>query len=268
MTTLELRDVNVRAGKTDLVQHIDLSVASGEWVSIIGPNGAGKSTLLRAIVGATSSTGTIQAGGNSVADLSRQERARTLAWVPQNPTIPAGFRVLDYVLLGRSPHRPLLSAERPEDLEITRSVLTKLHLDAFVERDVASLSGGERQRVVIGRALVQQAPIILLDEPTTALDLGHQQYVLSLLDSLRRDGLTVVSTMHDLTLAGHFADQVVLMAEGRIVAQGCAHDVLTEQNLATFYNADVQISYDNDDVIVVPRIRTHSLNSPTMETPL
>jgi len=258
MSSLELRSVSVRAGKTPLISDLDLSVPTGTWVSIIGPNGAGKSTLLRAVVGANPSTGEISVDGNALGSMTGRERGRQIAWVPQNPTIPAGFRVFDYVLLGRAPHRHLLAAERPDDLRITQAVLEDLDLVAFAERDVTSLSGGERQRVVIARALAQQAPVLLLDEPTTALDLGHQQDVLVLLDRLRREGRTVVSTMHDLTLAGHFADELVLMSEGRIVAQGCARDVLTEQNLATHYNADVTIRYEDDDVLVVPRIRPPS----------
>jgi len=253
---IELHGVGVQVKRSTLLHPTDLAVNPGEWVSIIGPNGAGKSTLLRAIVGAAKCSGQILIGGQELRAMKGMARARRLAWVPQNPTIPAGFRVLDYVLLGRTPHRHLLAAERPADLAVVHRVLAELDLNEFADREVASLSGGERQRVIIARALAQEAPILLLDEPTTALDLGHQQEVLLLLDRLRHEGHTIVSTMHDLTLAGQFADRLVLLAEGRIEAEGTAPHVLTEQNLADFYNADVQVTHDNGAVIIVPRIPT------------
>lgn len=251
---IETRGLGVRAGDTTLLHATDLAITGGSWVSIIGPNGAGKSTLLRAMVGAARSNGSVSVNGKDLADMKRTERARTLAWVPQVPIIPPGFRVLDYVLLGRTPHRHPLAAERPRDLEVVHHVLTDLDLEALAGREVASLSGGERQRVIIARALAQEAPVLLLDEPTTALDLGHQQEVLLLLDRLRHEGRTVVSTMHDLTMAGQFADRIILLANGRIVADGIAADVLTEQNLAMHYNANVRVTHDQGAVMVVPRI--------------
>jgi len=252
----------VTIDKATLLHPTDLSVEAGTWLSIIGPNGAGKSTLLRALVGAARSKGTVTVNGVDVASMKRTERARTLAWVPQVPVIPTGFRVIDYVLLGRTPHRHPLAAERPEDLAVVQDVLIDLDLGDFADREVASLSGGERQRVIIARALAQQAPILLLDEPTTALDLGHQQEVLLLLDRLRNHGQTIISTMHDLSLAGHFADRLVLLAAGRVMADGSAADVLTEQNMAEYYNADVTVTHNNGTVTVMPRIapripRTH-----------
>ena len=251
---IQAHGLAVDIGKATLLHPTDLTVEAGTWLSIIGPNGAGKSTLLRALVGATRSAGTVSVHGVDMASMKRTERARTLAWVPQVPVIPTGFRVIDYVLLGRTPHRHPLAAERPEDLAVVHDVLLDLDLGDFAHREVASLSGGERQRVIIARALAQQAPILLLDEPTTALDLGHQQEVLLLLDRLRSQGRTIISTMHDLSLAGQFADRLVLLAQGRVVADGSAADVLTEQNLAEYYNANVTVTHDDGAVIVTPRI--------------
>lgn len=260
--SIELQDLSVSVGDSTLLHPTNLSVPAGQWLSIIGPNGAGKSTLLRALVGGVKSTGTVSIGGKSLRSMKRMERARNLAWVPQTPIIPAGFQVLDYVLLGRTPHRHLLAAERPRDLEVVHQVLTDLDLNELAAREVATLSGGERQRVIIARALSQEAPILLLDEPTTALDLGHQQDVLLLLDRLRDEGRTIVSTMHDLTLAGQFADRLVLLADGAIVADGSAPQVLTEQNLADYYNADVQVTTHNGGVVVVPRMPTQIIPRP------
>jgi len=253
--SVELHGASVRIGKTTLLHPIDLHVPAGQWLSIIGPNGAGKSTLLRALVGAEKSSGQVLVDGVPVSDMSRQQRAQTIAWVPQNPVIPTGFLVNDYVLLGRTPHRHLLAAERTQDFAVVQQVLDDLDLTAFAGREVASLSGGERQRVVIARALAQQAPVLLLDEPTTALDLGHQQDVLLLLNRLRKAGHTIISTMHDLTLAGQFADELVLLSQGQIAAKGASTDVITEENLAQYYNACVQVTYDNGMAIVVPKLQ-------------
>lgn len=264
--SIEAHGLAVTIKKTPLLYPTDLAVEPGEWLSIIGPNGAGKSTLLRALVGAIAAEGEILIDGKPTQSMKRAERARSVAWVPQIPTIPPGFRVLDYVLLGRTPHRHPLAAERPEDLAVVHAVLADLDLSKFADRHVDSLSGGERQRAIIARALAQEAPILLLDEPTTALDLGHQQEVLLLLDRLRKEGRTIVSTMHDLTLAGQFADRLVLLAEGRIVAEGNPTHVLTEKNLADYYHADVRVTNDNGSVVVVPRIRTRH-DTPTRDIP-
>jgi len=254
--TLESHDLSVRVDGTPLLRSTSLAVDAGEWVSIIGPNGAGKSTLLRALVGAVDADGDVLVDGESVRSMKRMERARLMSWVPQIPTIPSAIRVFDYVLLGRTPHRHPLAAERPEDVGAVKNVLRDLDLQHLWDREMDSLSGGERQRAVVARALAQSTPIILLDEPTTALDLGHQQEVLLLLDRLRGDGRTIVTTMHDLTLAGQFADRLVLLAEGEVKAEGGAIEVLTEKNIADHYRADVRITHENGAVLVVPRIRT------------
>jgi iron complex transport system ATP-binding protein len=163
------------------------------------------------------------------------------------------------VLLGRTPHLHPLASPSSHDLQLVREVIADLDLNALASRTVETLSGGERQRTVIGRALAQDAPILLLDEPTTALDLGHQQDVLRLLDRLRADHKrTIITTMHDLTLAGQFADRLILMAEGAIVAEGAAVDVLTEHNISRHYHADVEVTYRRDAVLVVPRINSRS----------
>jgi len=265
---IEMQDLSVKIGNTTLLEPTSLSIKAGSWLSIIGPNGAGKSTLLRAIVGAAPSTGTVAVDGTDTSSMKRTQRAQTFAWVPQTPVIPLGFRVFDYVLLGRTPHRHPLAAERPEDLAVVEDVLLDLDLAPLVDREVSSLSGGERQRVIIARALAQQAPVLLLDEPTTALDLGHQQEVLLLLDRLRDEGRTIVSTMHDLTLAGQFADRLVLLAGGRVVADGATSAVLTEENLATHYQADVRVVRNNGTVLVIPRIATQFIPSPPTRNPL
>jgi len=243
----------VTLGDKAVLNGVDLDVARGEWLSIVGPNGAGKTTLLRFVAGLVAGTGELHLGGRLSTSLTLRERALLVAMVPQSPLIPEGIRVADYVLLGRTPHIRPLGVEGTRDLAAVGDALDHLDLGAFVDREVGTLSGGERQRVLIARALAQGAPIVLLDEPTTALDVGHQQQVLELVDGLRRDhGLTVVSTMHDLTLAGQYAGRLMLLDAGQAVVEGLASDVLTEDNLARYYGANVRIIHDGGHPVVLP----------------
>lgn len=240
-------------GKT-LLYALDLRVEPGEWLSIVGPNGAGKSTLIRALAGVGQPTGTVAIDGTGLSHASRRERGRLVAWIPQTPAIPPGMRVVDYVLLGRTPHLPLLGAERSIDIETVHEVIAELDLAALAERDIATLSGGERQRAVIARALAQQAPVILADEPTSALDLGHQQEVLAVLQRLRRGrGHTIITTMHDLTLAGLYADRVMLLAEGRVQAYGTPIEVITEERIARHFGAAVEVRPTPSGLTITPR---------------
>jgi iron complex transport system ATP-binding protein len=177
--------------------------------------------------------------------------------VPQSPVVPAGITVTEYVLLGRTPYIPTFGTESRRDLAIVASVLDHLDLTGLATRRLDSISGGERQRAVLARALAQQAPVLLLDEPTTGLDVGHQQQVLELVDTLRDDlDLTVVSAMHDLTLAGQFADQLVLLDGGRVAAAGPPATVLTEQIISRHYHASVRVLEDPGGRIVVVPVRT------------
>jgi iron complex transport system ATP-binding protein len=251
--SLELREVSVDLDGHEIVRGVSLAVASGEWVTVIGPNGAGKSTLLRAIGGLTSWRGAIELSGRPAASLGRRERARLVAMVPQDPVVPPGMIVVDYVLLGRTPYMSPLGRETAADLAAVDAVLDRLDLHGFAGRRLESLSGGERQRVFLARALAQGAGLLLLDEPTTALDIGHQQEVLDLVDELRRDrGLTVLATMHDLSIAGEYADRMVLLAGGRVVAAGTPRAVLTEALLAEHYRARVRVVDGEHGPLVVP----------------
>src|SRR5690606_2670095 len=163
---------------------VDLDVAPSEWVNLVGPNGAGKTTFLRAVAGLVPHGGTIDVGGRSAHQLGRRELARQVALVPQLPLVPPGMTVADYVLLGRTPHLAPLATESADDLAATADAIELLELGPFANRPVDTLSGGERQRVVVARLVAQDAPVALLDEPTAALDVGHQQQVLDLVDQL------------------------------------------------------------------------------------
>jgi iron complex transport system ATP-binding protein len=249
MSAVAFDAVSVSAGGKMIVDGVSLEVERGEWVSILGPNGAGKTTLLRVLAGTIGFRGGASLDGRRLGSLRRREVARLVALVPQSPVVPAAMTVSEYVLLGRTPHLAPLAQEGAEDRAAAAAAIRRLDLDELAPRELGSLSGGELQRAVIGRALAQAAPILLLDEPTTALDIGHQQQVLELVDRLRREeGLTVVAAMHDLTLAAQYGDRVVLVDRGRVVAEGTARDVLTSERVEELYGARVRVV----DGVVVP----------------
>ncbi|MFF5080733.1 ABC transporter ATP-binding protein [Actinoplanes sp. NPDC000266] len=253
MTAIRVENLRVSLDGTPIVLGVDLDVERGEWVTVIGPNGAGKSTALRAIGGLVPFTGTVELDGSPLDRLHRRERAKTIATVAQSPVVPPGMLVVDYVLLGRTPYVPPLGRESANDLTVVEQVLEELDLTRFAGRRLDTLSGGERQRAFLARALAQGAGILLLDEPTSALDIGHQQEVLELVDRLRAErALTVLATMHDLTTAGEYADRMVLLAAGRVVAAGTARDVLTEENLAEHYRVRVRVIEGEHGPLVVP----------------
>ncbi len=240
---VRLRDVSVRLGGVEVLHGLDLGVDAGEWLTLVGPNGAGKSTVLRAIAGVVAHGGSIAVDGQELTGRPDRRRARLVALVPQRPVLPPGATVVDYVLLGRTPYLPPLRAPGAADRSLVSRVLAELELTDFAERELETMSGGELQRVFLARALAQQPALLLLDEPTAALDVGHAQDVLGLVDRLRADvGLTVISTMHDLTLAGGYADRLAMLDRGRMVAIGAPAEVLTAELVGRVYRADVVVT--------------------------
>jgi iron complex transport system ATP-binding protein len=254
---LSLRDVSVELGGASILDGVSIEVEPGSWVGLIGPNGAGKTTVLRCASGSVPFDGTVRIGGSDLSSMDVAQVARSVAVVPQHPTLPEGMRVVDYVLLGRTPHRGPMSSESRHDLAVVAEVLEALDLAALADREVATLSGGELQRAVIARALAQETPILLLDEPTTALDIGRQQEVMELVDHLRHQReLTVLSAMHDLTIAGQFTDRLVLVSGGRVVAEGPATEVLTPAMIADHYGAAARVVKDGTGGVVVIPLRS------------
>jgi cobalamin transport system ATP-binding protein len=255
VSSLRLEAVSVSYnGRVALVPFTS-EVRTGEWLCLIGPNGAGKSSILRAIAGLVACDGVIAVDGAPLSIRSARRRATLVAYVPQSPVMPDDMTGFEYVLLGRSPYVSYFGHESRHDRAMVDSVLEQLDLVAFTHRKLGTLSGGERQRLVIARALAQEAPVLLLDEPTSSLDIGHQQQAFELVDRLRREhGLTVVSAMHDLTLAGLYADRLALLHEGHLVASGDAAHVLRAETLSEFYGVSVNVHQQSDGtVVVVPR---------------
>ncbi|MBM3949652.1 MAG: heme ABC transporter ATP-binding protein [SAR202 cluster bacterium] len=241
---LEIRDVHFSYNGLPVLRGLSLSVGPGELVGVVGPNGAGKTTLLRLIAGVLApSSGHVLVSGLDLRSVRPAERARMVAAVPQSAQVPRGFSVLDVVLMGRNPHLGLLQWEGKRDLQIAASAMEQMGIAGLAERQATELSGGEQQRVVVAMALAQEAPVLLLDEPTSNLDLAHQQRVMELVREMcrERDGAVMVS-MHDLTLAGQSCDRLVMLAEGRVWAEGVPGEVLTAESIRKVYGVDVVVA--------------------------
>lgn len=257
MTAVQLEGVGVALDGRSIVSDLDLMVEPGSMVGLVGPNGAGKTTVLRAIAGSVPVVGTLRVGDRSRrAGGDRAGWAQLVALVPQRPELPPDMRVVDYVMLGRTPHLRYLAMEGKGDIEVVDHALRSLDLVDLANRRLGELSGGEQQRAVLARSLAQASPVLLLDEPTAALDVGHAVNVFGLVDDIRRScGLTVIAALHDLTLAAQFCDRLVMIAGGRVVAQGAPRAVLTETIIQTHYGASVRVIDDGDGGVVVIPLR-------------
>jgi len=232
-----------RVNAPRVVDDVSLSIAPGELTGILGPNGSGKTTLLKVLAGTlTPSAGAISFDGRSLAAWKRRDLARRIALVPQETHAPFDFSVLDIVLMGRFPHLGAFALEGPADLAIAEQALASTGTAAFAHRPFATLSGGEKQRVVIASALAQSPELLLLDEPTASLDLGHQLDVQLLLAALNRDrGVTMILSTHDLNLAAALCRNLILLRGGRVIAQGPTDAVLTPEAVRELYGVDADV---------------------------
>ena len=229
-----------------VLDSINLQIKPGELACLLGPSGCGKSTLLRALARLLSpNRGSVTLEGTDLRTLSPRKLARRLAILPQHLHAPEGIRVSDLVMRGRIPWRSFLSIWRDEDRDACEAALRAVGMQDHADRDLSELSGGQRQRAWLSLVLAQQTPYLLLDEPTTYLDLTHQMEVLRLLRQLNQhSGTTVVSVLHDLNLAARYSDHLVLLGKGELVATGRPTDILTQKNLAYAFGLDAQVIAD------------------------
>lgn len=257
---LELRDISFAYGRGASVRRVldgvSLEVSRGSVVGLLGPNGSGKTTLLRVLSGVlTPARGHVGLEGQPLAALTRRELAARVAIVPQDTHSTFDFTVLEMVLMGRYPHLGPFELEGPSDVDIARRALADTGTLALEHRPFATLSGGEKQRVVIAGALAQASDVLLLDEPTAALDLQYQLEVSAVLKRLNAErGTTLVVSTHDLNLAAALCEKVVMLKQGRVLAQGATGDTLTAANIRALYDvhADVQFHEQAGHLTVVP----------------
>jgi iron complex transport system ATP-binding protein len=235
---LRARDVAVRLGRARVVEAVSFDLAAGELVALVGPNGAGKTTLIRALAGLLPADGEVALAGRALRALSPRERARTVAYLPQGHAFHWPMRVDALVALGRTPHGDPFSPPTAADRAAVARALAVTDSAAFAARTVTTLSEGERARVALARALASEAPVLLTDEPTAALDPRHQLLVMALLRRTARDGAGVLAVIHDLTLAARFADRVLIMQDGRLVADAPPAAALTPARLAETFGIE------------------------------
>jgi iron complex transport system ATP-binding protein len=246
MNSIMTKKLDIAYEETLIVQNLDMQIPSGKITSIIGPNGCGKSTVLKAVGRILRpKQGMVYLSGEDIKKLSAKEIAKKMAILPQTPTAPSGLSVSELVSYGRFPHQKGFGKMSIEDKKVVKWALEVTKLIAFEHREVDTLSGGQRQRVWIAMALAQQTDLILLDEPTTYLDLAHQLEVLELLDELNKDqGCTIVMVLHDLNLAARFSDYMIALRGGDIIKYGSPEDVMTTEVLKKAFNIDAQIVCD------------------------
>ncbi|WP_099205382.1 ABC transporter ATP-binding protein [Scatolibacter rhodanostii] len=243
MNSISTEKLDIAYDDALIVKALDMNIPHGKISSIIGPNGCGKSTVLKAVGRILKpKTGLVYLSGEDIRDLSTKEIAKKMAILPQTPTAPSGLTVSELVAYGRFPHQKGFGKLTPEDKKIVNWALSVTKLTEFENREVDTLSGGQRQRVWIAMALAQQTDLILLDEPTTYLDLAHQLEILELLYDLnRKQNVTIVMVLHDLNLAARFSDYMIAIRDGKIVTHGSPEKVMTSESLKDTFSIDAEI---------------------------
>jgi len=257
---LVAEDVAFGYGARAVLRGVSLALAPGELVGVIGPNGGGKTTLVRLLAGVVAPHGgRVTLDDRPLAAWRRRDLAQRIAVVPQDPTFAFPFTALETVLMGRAPHLPPLAFPRSVDVGRARAAMARLDVAEVAARPLDQLSGGERQRVFLARALAQEPAVLLLDEPTTHLDLRHQAGIYDVVAELcRAEGVACLSVLHDLNLAAMYCDRIVLLAEGRVAGQGAPAAVLERARLAAAFRADVHVGRNDltGGPLVLPRPRS------------
>lgn len=258
MTTslIHMSDVDFSYDKEQVIKQVNLEIESGEFVGIIGPNGSGKSTLLR-LIGALiqNQQGRIQFKQKDIREINKKSLAQSIAWLPQEVTMVFPFKVEEIVMMGRHPYLSPLSFEDGNDWDITRRAMEETDVISLSHRRFNEISGGEKQRVMVAGALAQNSELLLLDEPTSSLDIKYQLEILNILRRLnKQNGKTIIIAIHDLHLASKYCDRLILLNEGRIIQDGPPVNVLRKDILENVYGVQIKIFQDQEDgsIIVSP----------------
>lgn len=240
-TVLETKDITVSYGEKIILKRLNICIKEGEFIGIIGPNGTGKSTLIKAITDIIDiNTGEIIVNNINNKELSKRERAKLIAVVPQEFSIDFDFTAFDIVMMGRNPHSYEKKKTENNDFEIVKEAMLLTNTWIFKDRYFNQLSGGERQRIIVARAIAQQSKIILLDEPTSHLDIHHQLEVMELIHMLKKKrNITVIAVLHDVNMAARFSDRLVLLNNGCVVAEGTPQEVIKEEYLSELYHMEM-----------------------------
>ena len=246
MNCISTKNLNISYGNLDIVKDLNLDIPKGKITTIIGSNGCGKSTILKTIARIIQpKSGDIFVNNINIKDQSPKELAKAVAVLPQSPQAPSGITVEELISYGRFPHQKGFGKMRKEDNDIVTWALQSTGIEEFRDRPIEALSGGQRQRAWIAMALAQQTDILILDEPTTYLDLAHQLEILKLLEELnRKQGTTIVMVIHELNNAARFADHMIGVKKGKVICQGSAEEVMTKENLKELFNIDAEIVQD------------------------
>jgi iron complex transport system ATP-binding protein len=253
---LSARELTFAYGQTPVLRDLGIDLAPGEVLTLLGPNGSGKSTLIKVLLGHLRGSGRIEWEGRAIESWRKRDLTRIVAYLPQSPSWEAQQTVLDVLRQGRAPYWGAFGVESPRDAEVVTATSSMLELDDLLSRPMDQLSGGQRQRVFLGRCLAQQPKAMLLDEPSTFLDLRHQVELLRLLRQLARERhIGVLMASHDLNLAGRFADRLTLLHQGRIVASGSAEEVLRPEILERVYQVPMQrLEGQGGKPVVIPAV--------------
>lgn len=255
---IEAIDLQVSYGSHEVLHSVSLSIAAGELTVLIGPNGSGKSTLLRTLARLVKPVaGAVRHDGTELAGIGARELARRVAYLPQAPEGPPDLTVDELVWRGRYPNRGLFASAHQEDHDAVERALEQAGMAELRSRPLATLSGGEHQRAWIAMSLAREPDVLLLDEPTTFLDIGHQAELLKLLARLNRErGITVVMVLHDVTQAAHYARRVIALRDGRVLHDGAPRDVVTAEHISELFDAQVSVLTDpaTGAPVIVPRL--------------
>jgi len=260
---LDAEDISVSLGDTRILSNVDIAAECGDFVGLVGPNGAGKTTALRALKATLApDSGTVRIAGDAIDSLSSKEVSRLVASTPQATTLSFDFTVEQAVEMGRTPHLGRFERADSGDREAVRAAMERADVAQFADRAVTSLSGGERQRVLLARALAQETPVLLLDEPTANLDINHAVNTLELVADLVREDKTAVAAIHELNLAARYCDKLVLLADGAVRAAGPPNDVLQSETLADAFDAETLVTRQpgTDAPLVTPLADRESID--------